>query len=107
MNQNLKTVLHMVGDILADPKRRCTGTLAVDRDGFPTDPNSTVACAWCLSGALEKVMKDLNIEDTSVRHVTYNVMKETIGLDQDQAAYLFWDSNESMHDTIANKLRFA
>lgn len=107
MNQNLKTILHMVGDILADPKRRCTGTLAVDKDGFPTDPNSTTACSWCLLGAFQKVMNDANMQDPFVRQETYHEMKQAIGMEADRAAHILWDDNTDLHDQIANKLRFA
>ncbi len=106
MKQNIQSVLRMTGDILSDPNRRCVGTEAEDAQGYPVSCTDTKACRWCLLGALKKSLNDCNVGSASDQLEAYNVMKSSIGLDETQAAPLFWDNNEGFHQMIANKLRF-
>jgi hypothetical protein len=101
------SALHIAGDTLSDPKRRCMGTLAENTKGFPTEPWDPTACRWDLSGALCKAMFELKIETSAEQLSVYQSMKEVIGLDPTVAAPIFWDCNESMHDLVAERLRKA
>lgn len=50
--------LRAVRDLLADPARFTTGTLARDARGWPVSPTQYLACRWCLVGAIRKVGRD-------------------------------------------------
>lgn len=101
------TALHMAGNILSDPSRRTTGTLAETRRGFPCNPSDPEACKWCLTGALGKALHELKIDETADQIAIYYAMKETIGLGLEITAPVFWDQNEALHALIAERLQKA
>jgi hypothetical protein len=101
------SILHMTGDILSDPNRRCVGTLATDESGTPVNPTDAKACHWCLTGALGKAMHEFKVKVPKDQVDTYNAMKDAIGLGLEIAAPIFWDSNEGLHGLVASRLQKA
>lgn len=50
-----KTLVQQARELIADPLRWTTRTLARDANGLRVSPCSSVACQWCADGALRKV----------------------------------------------------
>jgi hypothetical protein len=101
------SILHMAGDILSDPNRRCVGTLATDESGTPVNTTDATACKWCLTGALGKALHEFKVESPKDQVDVYNAMKDAIGLGLEIAAPIFWDGNEFLHNAIASRLQKA
>ena len=80
MSDNILSAIHMAGDILADPARRCVGTLAVNAKESPVDPTSKQACCWCLTGALYKSCCELGVKSTQDWFAIYDLVKEQTGI---------------------------
>jgi len=107
MNSLTLSALHMAGDTLADASRRCTGTLAMDARGVPVDLTAEVACRWDLVGAVSLACFKLGIVEPTDQLIVYQAMKDTIGLDTETPAAIFWDENEPLHELIAGRLQKA
>ncbi len=101
------TALHMTGDILSDPNRRCVNSSAEDAAGSQVSPTDTRACKWCLTGALCHAMNELGITDAYQEIEIYSAMKEAVGIPPEYSAPLFWDASDILHDVIAHKLKVA
>ena len=106
-NDTLLACLHLAGDILSDPNKRCVGTSAVDSNGVPVSPTDSAACRWCLTGALVKGLTEFNVTEPADQIAIYDAMKDTIGLSRETTAPMFWDDNTDIHDLIAGRLRKA
>lgn len=105
---NTLPILHMTGDILSDPKRRCVGTLAENKHRNPVSVTDDAACKFCLTGALSKAMSLIHPSATAQEQMSYYTsLKECLGIEDGYPAPEFWDSNEHLHDLIATKLREA
>lgn len=55
LNRDQALKIRAVGELLADPRRRCIDAYARDANGVSVDLKDPRACSWCLSGATEKV----------------------------------------------------
>jgi hypothetical protein len=104
---NIISTLHYAGDLLADASRRCVGTLAQDHRGVPVDLTAEIACRWDLVGAVSLACFKLGIVEPKDQIAVYQAMKDTIGLDTETPAALFWDDNEDLHQLIAGRLQKA
>ena len=107
MNNLTISALHMAGDLLSDPSRRCVGTLATDANGFPVNVTDETACKFCLTGAVSLASFKLGITEPKDQMDIYQAMKETLGIGLEISAPVFWDSNEDLHDLVAKKLQKA
>ncbi len=107
MTEKILAILHMTGDTLSDPSRRCVGSSAKDASGRDVAPTDTCACRWCLTGALCHAMNEFGVSDPYEEIEIYSAMKDVIGLEQQYCAPVFWDSTDILHDVIAHKLRVA
>jgi len=107
MDNKTLSALHLAGDTLADASRRCTGTLALDHRGVPVDLTAEIACKWDLVGAVSLACFKLGITEPKDQIEVYQAMKDTIGLDAETPAAIFWDENEDLHSVIAGRLQKA
>lgn len=107
MNSNILSALHFAGDLLSDPSRRCTGTLAQNAQGKPVTPHSSTACQWCLTGALGKACHELGLKEPKDQVAVYTMAKEKIGIPEGITLPVFWDDSEELHDLVASRLRKA
>jgi hypothetical protein len=70
MSDNVKDAVRMVGYLLET--NSCTNAYAKARNGRRVDSLSTVACKWCLYGAVEVVARTLNLQFTTVQSSVSN-----------------------------------
>lgn len=107
MNSNILSALHFAGDLLSDPQRRTTGTLAEDRQGAPVSPIDPEACRWCFTGALTKSCHELGITAPVDQVNVFVAAKDKVGIPFDSESPVFWDMNLELHDLMVDRLRKA
>ena len=72
--EKTREILTQAMDLIADPKRCCTGALACDSEREEISPLSDEAYSWCSMGAIQRVCP----ADQDKRNTAYDYLSMTM-----------------------------
>lgn len=84
--ETVQSAIRMAGHLLET--NRCWGREATNREGYNERFDSSYACRWCLTGALNVVSRKLGVDDVAV----FNAVAAMFPVHSYTHLHRYWDA---------------